>query len=120
MISIRVEDDLIDIRVLLEKLGDPGFHQQRYPRIGMGQFQGPDGRHGHYRITDPVNSPDKYIPAIFLFHLNYRPVFFSGQNRSVQPNKDSLTTEFTEIIKIIRVHKVFLSHLFGYYSVLFF
>jgi len=34
-----------------------------------------------------------------------------------EPKDGSLTTEFTEIKDIMRVHRVFLSHLFGYYSV---
>ena len=36
-----------------------------------------------------------------------------------EPKNGSLTTEFTEIIDIIRVHRVFPSHLFGHYSVIF-
>ena len=31
-----------------------------------------------------------------------------------EPKDGSLTTEFTEIIDIIRVHRVFPSHLFGH------
>ena len=43
-------------------------------------------------------------------------LFFSCY-RTIMSKNSSLTTEFREIIEIIRVHKVFLSQLFGYYSV---
>jgi len=43
--------------------------------------------------------------------------FPSFQETSHEPKDGRLTTEFTEIIDIIRAHRVFLSHFFGYYSV---
>jgi hypothetical protein len=59
-----ITDEFVEVGIMPEQLDDPGFDEQGNAGVTKIISHASDSRHGHDRISDPVDSPDQNMRAL--------------------------------------------------------